>query len=64
MKVSRETLLELAEKAGYGIQTNCWASDGGTKCDTFEKNIWGGPMETTRLVRFAELLEQQLVGMS
>lgn len=57
MKLSRDKLIELAEKAGYSIQINCWASDGGTTADTFEKNVWGGRMETVKLMRFAQLLE-------
>ena len=52
---AKENVLELAEKAGYGLQINATASDG-VHCDHFEKELWGGSMETQKLVLFARLL--------
>lgn len=54
----KENVLNIAEKAGYGMQINATASDG-VHCDCFEKELWGGCMETQRIMVFAKLIVEQ-----
>lgn len=54
----KQNVLDLAQKAGYGIQTNAYATDG-VHCDRFENELWGGCMETERMMAFARLLVEQ-----
>ena len=56
MKISREDVIELADKAGYSIQHTGYTDGASTKVVRWEKDVWGGSMETTRLHRFAQLL--------
>jgi hypothetical protein len=55
MKITKEDVLKLAKQAGYGIQTNAYATDG-VHCDRFEDELWGGCMETNRLIAYSQLL--------
>lgn len=54
----KENVLNIAEKAGYGIQRNAYASDG-VHTDRYETELWGGCMETARMMAFAKLLVEQ-----
>lgn len=56
MKITREDVIQLAETAGYGIQYTGYPTDEPTKVGRWEKDIWGGVMETNRLHHFANLL--------
>ena len=56
MNITREEVVELADKAGYSIQHTGYTDDNSTKVTRWEKDVWGGLMETSRLHRFAQLL--------
>lgn len=56
--MNRSDVIKIAEQAGYGIVHYGRAPTDGVTVDQWEKHVWGGPAETARLERFAQLVLQ------
>lgn len=59
MKILKEKMFELAEQAGFGTQLNGFADDG-IHCNRYEKELWGGKIETMKLMAYTQLLCQYM----
>lgn len=53
--IDRQTIIELARKAGYSTQYNLnYGSE-------WVQHIWGGPSETQKTIKFAELVAEYTI---